>query len=163
VPVFVRSFDNLSKIIDKAVANAESRKIDPAVFIGARLAPDMLPFSKQIQIASDTAKGAAARLASVEIPSFADTETTFAELKDRIARTVAFVREADAAKIDASGEREIILKLGKSGEVKFTGTSYLLDFVLPNFFFHITTAYLILRHNGVDVGKLDYLGQLNIS
>jgi hypothetical protein len=118
----------------------------------------MLPFAKQIQIASDTVKGAAARLADIDIPSFADTETTFDELKDRIARTVAFVRGADAAKIDASAEREIVLKLGKSGEVKFTGTSYLLDFVLPNLYFHVSTAYLILRHNGVDIGKLDYLG-----
>ena len=158
IPVFVRSFDNLGKIIDKAMADAEARKIDPSVFINARLAPDMLPFSKQIQIASDTSKGAAARLAGVEVPSFPDTETTFDELKARIAVTVAFLRSADAAKIDASGEREIILKLGKAGEVKFTGTSYLLDFVLPNFYFHITTAYLILRHNGVEIGKFDYLG-----
>jgi hypothetical protein len=157
VPVFVRAFDNLTKIIDKAAANADARKIDPAVFISARLAPDMLPFAKQIQIASDTAKGAAARLADIDIPSFADTETTFDELKDRIARTVTFVRSADAAKIDASTGREVILKLSK-GEVKFTGTSYLLDFALPNFYFHVSTAYLILRHNGVDIGKLDYLG-----
>jgi hypothetical protein len=161
VPVFIRSFDNLNKILDKAIAHAEAKKIDQSVFVTGRLAPDMLPFSKQIQIASDTAKGAAARLGGLEIPSFADTETTFDELKDRIARTVTFMRSADAAKIDASSEREIVLKMGKSGELKFSGNNYLLGFVLPNFYFHITTAYLILRHNGVEIGKLDYLGALD--
>jgi hypothetical protein len=158
IPVFIRGFDNLSKIIDKAAANAEARKIDPSVFIGARLAPDMLPFSKQIQIASDTAKGAAARLSGVDVPSFADTETTFEELKQRIARTVTFIGSVDAAAVDASGDREIVLGAGTPRETRFSGTDYLLGFVLPNFYFHLTTAYLILRHNGVEIGKLDYLG-----
>lgn len=160
VPVLVRGFESLSKIIDKAAAHAETKKIDQAVFMNARLAPDMLPFSKQIQIASDTAKGAAARMAEIDIPSFEDTETTFAELQARIARTVDFIQSVDAAKINASADRAIVMKLGKSGEAHFTGTTYLLGFALPNFYFHITTAYAILRHNGVEIGKWDYLGSL---
>jgi hypothetical protein len=158
IPVFVRNFDNLTKIIDKAAANAAARNIDPSVFITARLAPDMLPFSKQIQIASDISKGAASRLASVDIPNFADTESTFDELKERISRTVTYLRSLDAAAIDASSERDITFKASRDLEIKLPGNSYLLTFAMPNFYFHISAAYMILRHNGVNLGKLDFLG-----
>jgi hypothetical protein len=157
IPVFVRMFGNLSAILDKAVAFAEAKKIDPAVLINARLAVDMLPLSKQIQIASDAAKGAGARLTNSEVPSFADTETTFPELQARIARTVAFLQGLDAAQFEGCEAREIVLKLA-AGEVALKGDAYLLHFVLPNFYFHVTTAYAILRHNGLDLGKTDYLG-----
>ncbi|WP_313512544.1 DUF1993 family protein [Pseudomonas sp.] len=157
IPVFVRMFGNLSAILDKAAAFAEAKKIDPAVLISARLAVDMLPLSKQIQIASDAAKGAGARLTGSEVPSFADTETTFPELQARIARTVAFLQGLDAAQFDGCETREIVLKLA-AGEVALKGDAYLLHFVLPNFYFHVTTAYAILRHNGLDLGKTDYLG-----
>lgn len=157
IPVFVRMFGNLSAILDKAVAFAEAKKIDPAVLINARLAVDMLPLSKQIQIASDAAKGAGARLTGSEVPSFADTETTFPELQARIARTVAFLQGLDAAQFEGCEAREIVLKLA-AGEVALKGDAYLLHFVLPNFYFHVTTAYAILRHNGLDLGKTDYLG-----
>jgi hypothetical protein len=157
IPVFVRAFGNLSAILDKAAAHAEAKKIDPAVFINSRLAPDMFPLSRQVQSASDSAKGCAARLAGIDVPRYEDTETTFPELQARIARTVAFLQSVNAAQIDGSEDRTITLKL-RSGEVKFPGRAYLLTFVLPNFFFHVTTAYAILRHNGLEIGKTDYLG-----
>jgi len=159
VPVFVRMFGNLSAILDKAAAFAEAKKIDPSVLVNARLAVDMLPLSKQVQIASDAAKGAGARLTGSDVPSFADTETTFPELQARIAKTVDFLKGLDAAQFDGSESKEIVLTLAK-GEVTFTGDAYLLNFVLPNFYFHMTTAYAILRHNGLDLGKMDYLGAL---
>jgi hypothetical protein len=155
-PVFVRMLNNLSAILKKAEADAETRKIDTAVFANARLAPDMRPLTGQIQMATDSAKGCAARLAGVEVPSFPDVETTFAELQDRIARTVAFIEGVPADKIDGSEAREVVLKF-PNGEMKFTGQDYLLTFVLPNFLFHVTTAYAILRHNGVPIGKMDFL------
>ena len=158
IPVFTRMLGNLSAILKKAEANAEARKIDPSVFVNARLAPDMHPLSRQIQIATDAVKGGAARLAGVEIPSFPDTETTFAELHERIAKTIAFLETFKPAQIDGSEERTITLKLGPT-EVSFPGQTYLLNFVIPNFFFHLTTAFAILRHNGVDVGKMDFLGR----
>jgi hypothetical protein len=157
IPVFIRMLGNLSTIIDKAAAHAETKKIDPAVLIKDRLAPDMLPFSFQIQTASDVAKGCAARLGGIEAPSFADTESTFPELKARIAKTIDFLQSVKAAQIDGSEERNVTLKL-RVGELQFTGQGYLLGFVLPNFFFHLTTAYNILRHNGVELGKQDFLG-----
>jgi hypothetical protein len=157
VPVLIRALNNLSAIVDKAVANAEARKIDPAVFINARLAPDMFPLSRQIQSASDGAKGCAARLAGIDIPAFADTETSFPELKERIAKTVAFLQSVGEAQIEGSESRTVTMKL-RGAEVNFTGQGYLLDFALPNFFFHVTTAYAILRHNGVEIGKRDFLG-----
>jgi hypothetical protein len=157
VPVFTRMFGNLDAILDKAAADAEARKIDMAVLLNARLAPDMHPLTRQIQIASDAAKGCVARLAGVEAPSFPDTETTLAEVKERIAKTVAYVQSVGADKIDGSEAREIVLKF-PGGEFKFTGQDFLLGFALPNFFFHVTTAYAILRHNGVPVGKRDFLG-----
>ncbi len=157
IPVFLRGFDNLSAILDKAAAYAEARKIDPSVLINARLAPDMLPLAKQVQIASDTTKGAAARLTGAEPPAFPDTETSFAELKARIAKTQDYLKGFAAAQIDGSEELPVVIKL-RSGDLHFTGQSYLLGFVLPNFYFHLTTAYAILRHNGLDIGKKDYLG-----
>ena len=157
VPVFVRVLNNLSAILDKGLADAEARKIDPDVLVRARLAPDMHPLSRQVQIATDQAKGGAARLAGVEPPSFPDTESTFAELKERIAKTVAFVQSIGADKIDGSEDRQITLKF-PGGEFNFTGVDYLQNFVLPNIYFHATAAYAILRHNGVPVGKRDFLG-----
>jgi hypothetical protein len=157
VPSFQRTLKALDAILDKAVANAAERKIEPAVLVGARLAPDMHPLSRQIQIATDGAKGCVARLAGVEVPSFADTEATFPELKDRIAKTLAFIGTFKPEQIDGSEERDISLKAGPR-ELNFKGQNYLLFFVLPNFYFHATTAYDILRHNGVPLGKLDFLG-----
>jgi len=157
VPVFLRNLNNLKAILDKAAANAEARKIDLSVFINARLAPDMLALPAQIQIATDAAKGAGARLAGVEVPSFEDNETTFPELQARIAKTIDFLKGLKAEQIDGSAERTVTLKL-RGNEVNFTGMNYLLNFALPNFWFHYTTAYAILRHNGVDLGKMDYLG-----
>ncbi|MGH8630958.1 MAG: DUF1993 domain-containing protein [Burkholderiales bacterium] len=159
IPVFIRAFGNLSAILGKAAAHAEARKIDPSVLVNARLAPDMFPLSRQVQSASDTAKGCAARLAGIEVPRFEDTETTFAELQARIAKTVAFLQGVKAVQIDGSEDRTITLKL-RGREVSFSAPDYLLTFALPNFFFHATTAYAILRHNGVEIGKTDYLGSL---
>lgn len=157
VPAFLQTLGALSGILTKAAAHAEAKKIDPSVFITARLAPDMHPLSRQIQILSDSAKGAAARLAGVEIPSFPDTETTFAELQARIAKTIEFVKGLKPAQFEGADTREITLKVG-SQEMKFKGAAYLSHFVFPNFYFHSATAYNILRHNGVDVGKRDFIG-----
>ncbi len=158
IPAFIRILNNLSAILDKAAAHAEAKKIDPAVFIAARLFPDMFPFSRQIQIATDGVKGCAARLSGAEPPSYPDTESTFSELKARIAKTVAFLQSFTPAQIDGSEDRKVTLKLG--GEDKtFVGKPYLFEFVIPNFYFHVTTAYDILRHNGVAIGKGDYLGK----
>ena len=136
-----------------------ARKIEPEVFINARLAPDMFPLSRQIQIATDGAKGCAARLAGVEVPSYPDTEKTFPELQARIAKTIEFLKTFNAKMIDGSEERKVTLKL-RGQETTFLGQPYLLNFVLPNLYFHITTAYAILRHNGVDIGKKDFIGSL---
>jgi hypothetical protein len=158
VPVFARGLENLAAILAKAAGHAEAKKIDPAVFLGARLAPDMFPFSRQVQIASDAAKGSVARLAGVEVPSYPDTETTFPELQERIAKTLAFVKGFTASQIDGSEDRIVTLKM-RNEDRQFRGQDYLLKLALPNFFFHVTTAYDILRHNGVELGKLDYLGR----
>jgi uncharacterized protein len=157
VPVMVRMLGNLSAILTKAEADAEARKIDPSVFLEARLAPDMLPLTRQIQIASDAAKGGAARLAGIDVPSFPDTETSFSELQARIKQTVDFMESLTPAQIDGSEVKTITLKF-PGREVSFPGQVFLLSFTLPNFFFHVTTAYAILRHNGVTVGKMDFLG-----
>ena len=157
VPVLLRNLKNLSAVLAKGAANAEARKIDPSVFVNARLAPDMHPLSRQIQIATDSAKGAGARLAGIEVPSFEDNETTFADLQARLAKTIAFLETLKPAQIDDSEEKTITLKLG-GREVSFSGQNYLLNFALPNFWFHYTTAYAILRHNGVDIGKMDFMG-----
>jgi hypothetical protein len=158
VPIFIRMLGNLSAILGKAAAYAEAKKIDPAVLINARLAPDMRPLSFQVQTACDNAKGCAARLAGIEAPSHPDTETTFAELQARITKTIDFLQSVSAAQVDGSEERTIILKM-RAQEVQFQGQAYLLTFALPNFYFHITTAYAILRHNGLEIGKADFLGR----
>jgi hypothetical protein len=157
VPVFTRMLTNLAAILTKAEVHAGVKRIDPSVFISARLAPDMLPLTSQIQIACDSAKGAAARLAGVEIPSFPDTETTFPELQARIAKTLDFIKSVPAAQIDGSEEKVIKLKI-RGREVEFKGQFFLQHFAMANFYFHITTAYDILRHNGVEIGKQDFLG-----
>jgi hypothetical protein len=157
VPFFVRMLGNLTEILKKAEAHAEAKKIDASVFINARLAPDMFPLSRQIQIATDGVKGCAARLAGIEVPNYPDTETTFEELQARIAKTVAFLESVKPAQIDGSEDRTVTLKL-RGKDSSFKGLPYLFGFVIPNFYFHITTAYDILRHNGVVIGKLDYLG-----
>ena len=156
-PRFVNTLKNLSAILDKAQAHADAKKIDPRVLTAARLYPDMFPLSRQVQSACDTAKGAVARLAGVEVPVHEDTEQTFEELKARIARTITFIQTIRPAQVDGSEDREVVLKM-RSGEVKFKGMQYLLGQALPNFYFHVTTAYNILRHNGVEVGKRDYIG-----
>jgi hypothetical protein len=157
VPLFVRAFNNLSAIIDKAVAHAEAHKYDPQVLAEARLYPDMFPFSGQVQRASDTAKAAVARLAGVDVPSFADDEVTMADLRARIAKTVSFIESVPAASIEGSEERKISLTM-RGNTVETTGQAYLIGRQIPNFFFHVTTAYDILRHNGVEIGKRDFLG-----
>ncbi|HTP78612.1 MAG TPA: DUF1993 domain-containing protein [Rhizomicrobium sp.] len=157
VPVMSRALANLSKILDKAVAQANANGIALNTLIEARLAPDMLPFSFQIQSASDAAKGCAARLAGIEAPSMPDTETTFPELKARIEKTIAFLQSVDATRIAGSEDRTIVMKFPQ-GEMKFTGRDYVAGFALPNFFFHVTTAYDILRHKGIAIGKMDFLG-----
>jgi hypothetical protein len=159
VPVFARMLENLSAILAKGAAHAEAKKIDSAVFINARLAPDMFALARQVQIASDAAKGCVARLAGAEVPSYPDTETTFPELQARIAKTVAFIKGFAAAQIDGSEDRTCVLKI-RGEDTKFRGQDYLFKLAFPNFFFHVTTTYDILRHNGVEVGKTDYLGKI---
>ena len=156
-PRFVNLLKNLSAILDKAQAHVDAKKLDPAVLTGYRLYPDMFAMTRQVQTACDTAKGAVARLAGVEVPKHEDTEQTLAELKARIAKTIDFIGTIKPAQIDGSEDREIVLKLG-GNEVKFTGMQYLLGFAHPNFYFHVTTAYDILRHNGVEIGKRDFIG-----
>jgi len=157
VPVFQQILTSLSAILTKAAAHAEAKKIDPSVFITARIAPDMFPLSRQIQIATDHAKGASARLAGVEIPAFPDTETTFPELQARIAKTLDFIKNLKPAQFEGAASREVKLKIG-GNELTFSGQKYLFHGAFPNFFFHATTAYDILRHNGVEVGKRDFIG-----
>ena len=156
-PRFVNVLNNLAGILDKAQAHAEARKIDPLVLTASRLYPDMFALCRQVQIACDTAKGAVARLAGVEVPKYEDSEQTFAELKARIAKTIAFIETLKPAQVDGSEERDIALKLGPR-EVQWKGMQYLLGFALPNFYFHVTTAYGILRHNGVELAKRDFIG-----
>jgi hypothetical protein len=157
VPLFKTLLTSLSAVLDKGAAYAEAKKFDPAVLLAARLAPDMFPLSRQVQIATDTAKGCLARLAGEEIPVYPDVETSFAELTARIAKTLAYVGGFTPAQIDPSDAKEIVLKL-RAGDVTFTGQRYLVGNVIPNFVFHCTTAYDILRHNGVEIGKRDFLG-----
>jgi hypothetical protein len=157
VPGFIRGLENLAAILNKAEADAATRKIDPAVLVNARLAPDMYPLSRQVQIATDAVKGCAARLAGIDVPSYEDNETTFADLQARIAKTVTFIKSVSVAQIDGSEERKVTIKM-RGREVDFSGQAYLLTFVIPNFYFHLTTAYNILRHNGLDLGKADYIG-----
>ncbi len=158
VPVFTHALGNLSAILDKGAAYAEARKIDPSVLINSRLYPDMFAFVRQVQIASDVTKGGAARLAGQEPPSYADTETTIPELKARLEKTIAFLKTFKPEQIDGSEDRAIQLKVGGQ-TLTFKGLPYLQHYVLPTLYFHVTTAYDILRHNGVEVGKRDYLGK----
>ena len=157
VPVFVRGLRNLAAYLEKGRADAEARKIELSVLVEGRMAPDMHPLRRQIQIASDTAKNAAARLAGMELPAFPDTEMDFEALQARIEKTVAFLESVDAGKLDGSEEREIVLKFPQR-EMRFSGADYLTVFALPNFYFHVTMAYAILRHNGVKIGKSDFMG-----
>jgi hypothetical protein len=159
IPIFTLSLTNLSAILDKAASHEESKKVDPKVIPQARLIVDMLPLSAQIQIACDTAKGAAARLAGVEAPKHEDTEVTLAELKARVAKTLDFIRTIKPEQLQKAETREIVLKFPQT-TLKFTGINYLTNFALPNFFFHVTTAYALLRKNGVDLGKRDFLGPI---
>lgn len=160
VPSLIRSLTNLATILEKGAAHAEAKKIDPSVLINDRLAPDMLPLSKQVQIVSDVSRRGVARLADMEAPGMEDTETTFAELIDRCHNTIAYLNTITPAQIDGTEDKEIILPMGKHS-LTFKGMPYLLDFILPNIYFHVTTTYAILRHNGVELGKLDYLGKPN--
>jgi uncharacterized protein len=157
-PRFAAMLRNLSTLLDKAEAHCAGKKIDPAALTTFRLYPDMFPLTRQVQIACDTAKGAVARLAGAEIPKHEDTEQTFADLKARIAKTVDFIESVKAERIDGTEDKEIVLQM-RSGERRFKGMPYLLGFAYPNFYFHITTAYNILRHNGVELGKQDFLGR----
>jgi hypothetical protein len=160
VPVLLRGFETLSNYLDKAAAYAAENNIDPTVLLNARLALDMQPLSSQVQRASDSAKGAIARLTGIEVPSFPDTETTFEELQERIKKTVAVIKSATPAQFAGSESRMLEMKFG-SVSGSFRGDAYLTQFVLPNFFFHLTTAHDILRHNGMKIGKRDYLGKLD--
>jgi hypothetical protein len=157
VPVLINGLRNLRHVLQKGASHAEARKIEPAVLVNSRLFPDMLPLSRQVQIASDNAKGGASRLAGVEPPKYEDNEASFPELLARIDKTIAYLKTLKPEQIDGSEERQVTLKL-RSGDINFKGQPYLLYFLLPNFYFHVTTAYNILRHNGVELGKPDFLG-----
>jgi uncharacterized protein len=157
VGVMTRMLNNLSTVLDLAVAHAEANGIDPSRYAEARLAPDMRPLTAQIQLASDSAKGAGARLSGIEAPSFADNETTFPEMQERITKTIAFLAGVDRAAVDASADRTVEVKT-RSSTRSFRGADYLEQFALPNFFFHVSIAYAILRAEGVPLGKLDFLG-----
>jgi hypothetical protein len=160
VPPILRVLTNLKAILEKAAAHAEAKKIDPSVLVNARLYPDMLPFSRQIQIATDTAKGAVSRLAGLEAPKFEDNESTFQELMARLDKTIALLATFKPEQIDGSEDRTITLPM-RDKTLTFKGMPYLLDYVLPNIYFHATTAYAILRHNGVEIGKQDFLGKIS--
>ena len=158
IPVLARSLRNLQGVLRKGEVYANARSLDPSVLLGYRLAPDMFPLTKQVQVATDTAKGCAARLAGADVPAYEDKETTFAELYARIDKTVAFVEGFKPSQIDGSEARNVVLKM-RTGELTFHGVDYLFDFVLPNLLFHCTTAYAIMRHCGVEIGKGDFLGR----
>ncbi|HJV95509.1 MAG TPA: DUF1993 domain-containing protein [Albitalea sp.] len=160
VPIFVRTLTNLLTWLDKAEAHATAKKYDTSVLMAARLAPDMLPFARQIQIASDTVKFCVARLAGVEGPKFEDTEASFDDLRARVRKTVDYLQSVPVAQIEGSEDRDIALPR-RDGTLILKGEAYLKHYVLPNFFFHVTTAYALLRHNGVELGKRDFLGPLN--
>ena len=157
-PRFVHVLRNLSAMLDKAQAHAEARNIDPAALTTFRLFPDMFPLTRQVQTVCDVSKGAVARLAGVEVPKHEDTEQTFPELKARIAKTIDFINTIKPEQIDGTEDKAITLKLGKQ-EYTFKGMQYLLNFAYPNVYFHATTVYNILRHNGVEVGKKDFVGE----
>jgi uncharacterized protein len=157
-PIFKNMLSNLDHFLVKAQAHAETKKFDPANLLSARLAPDMLPFTRQVLIACDASKFGIARLASVEAPKFDDTESTIEQLRERIAKTLAFIDSVSADKINGTEDKEITFPVGRDGSTRtMKGEAYLKHWVLPNMFFHVTTAYALLRHNGVDLGKTDYL------
>lgn len=158
VPVFVRMLNNLAAILEKGAAHAEAKKIDPAALINARLFPDMFPLGRQVQLATDTATGGAARLAGVDVPAYENNETTFPELIARVRRAIADLQKLDVANIDGTEDKTVSWKT-RSSEKSMQGMPYLMNHVLPNVYFHVTTAYNILRHNGVELGKMDYLGR----
>jgi uncharacterized protein len=160
IPVFEIGLRALSALLDKAEANAEAKRIDPTVLLNARLFPDMFAFTRQVQSACDQAKNGGARLAGVDPPRYEDNEKTIAELRTRIAKTVAFVKTLDAERIDTAADREITFPLGPNNQGDMRGAYYLNHFALPNFYFHLTTAYDILRHCGVEIGKRDFLGTI---
>ncbi|WP_395019155.1 DUF1993 family protein [Dongia sp.] len=159
VPVFRQMLSALAGIIDKTIAHAEAKKIDPAVYANARLYPDMFPFARQIGVATDFAKGASARLAGVEVPKFEDTEVTLADLKARLQKTLDFLATLKPEQFQGAETRDITIQLRGTPTV-FKGQPYLLHYALPNFYFHTTTAYAILRHNGIEIGKPDFIHQL---
>jgi hypothetical protein len=159
IPIFTLSLNNLATILDKAASHSETKKVDPKVLPAARLIIDMLPLSAQIQIACDTAKGAAARLAGIDVPKHEDTESTLNELKARIVKTLDFIKGIKPEQLQGAETREIVLQFPQN-TLKFSGVNYLTNFVLPNFFFHVTMAYALLRKNGVDLGKRDFLGPI---
>ena len=158
VPVFVRALTNLRAILEKGAAHAEARKFKPEVLLNDRLAPDMHPLTRQVQIATDQVKGCTARLAGLEVPKYEDNEVTFEDLYARIDKTLAFIKSIKPEQIDGSEGKDITLPSPR-GPIEFKGQSYLLFFVLPNLYFHSTTTYSILRHNGVELGKMDFLGR----
>lgn len=158
VPVFQQMLGSLQVILQKAKTHAAEKKIDDQVFLQARLAPDMFPLIRQVQIATDFAKGVSARLAGVEVPDFQDTENSFDDLQVRLNKTLAFIASLSPAQFEGSEQREIVLRPGTPKEKKMLGTAYLLSYGLPQFFFHTTTSYAILRHHGVELGKRDYMG-----
>lgn len=159
VPALIRTLENLKNILDKGAAYAETKKIEQSVLLQSRLYPDMFPLGRQVQIAADFAKGISARLAGQDVPKYDDSEATFAELKARIDKTIAFVKSLPVASIDGSEDREINITI-RGNPVTFKGQPYLMHFGMPNFYFHVTAAYAILRHCGVEVGKTDYLGSV---
>ncbi len=159
VPRFVNILTSLSAMLDKAQAHVDATKIDPSALTTYRLFPNMFPMARQVQIACDTAKGAVARLAGVDIPKNEDTEKTLEELKARIATTIAFVQSIKPAQIDGSEDKDITLTRGEKSTT-YKGMQFLLGHALPNFYFHVTTTYNILRHNGIEIGKRDYLGKI---
>ena len=158
IPVFRQMLGGLKDVLAKAAAHAEAKKIDPNALLQARFFPDMFPLLRQVQVATDFAKSVSARLAGVDVPVVEDNEQTFADLHVRIDNVIAFLAGLDAAKFDAAATREIVLRPGTPKEKHMTGESYLLAYGLPQFFFHVTTAYALLRHNGVEVGKKDFMG-----
>lgn len=160
LPVFIHTLGNLKNILQKGQAYAETRKFDPGVLAASRLFPDMLPLTRQVQIASDAAKGAAARLSGTEPPKFEDTETTIAELIARVDKTIDYLKGFKPAQIDGSENRTIVIKTPRN-EFTFSGQVFLRHWAIPNFFFHVTTTYNLLRHAGVEIGKADYLGPVS--
>jgi hypothetical protein len=157
VPAFVRALNNLAAILEKGAAHARAHKIDEAIFLGSRLFPDMFPLARQVQIASDTAKSGAGRLAGAEFPAYEDKEATFQELLQRISNTVAYLQTLTPAQIDGSEDKTVSWQTRTSTK-SMQGLPYLMNHLLPNLHFHVTTAYAILRHNGVEIGKKDFLG-----